>query len=145
MPEKKPYTPPQVLHSKFQSEMPNSLSSGSEEPRSEIGGRFGSHVAPEFTTVVGTDRRYIEVSDSFCQLLGYQRKELIGKTYDEVSAPGTNDIPAVFRLFIKNGYMYGLWMLVHRRGTPIVVKYESWVRPDCQIQSNMELVKRLIG
>ena len=144
MPKKKPYVPPKVSHHQAQGEISSSSSNGSEQPGSEAEGQFGSHVAPEFTTVVGTDRRYIEVSDSFCQLLGYQRNELIGKTYDEVSASGTNDIPAVFRLFIKNGYMYGLWMLVHRRGTPILVKYESWVRPDCQIQSNMELVRRLI-
>jgi PAS domain S-box-containing protein len=109
---------------------------------SEVGGQF--HVAPEFTTVVDTSRRYVEVSDTFCELVGYRREDLIGKTYDEVSAPSTNDIPTVYRLFIKNGYMHGLWMLVHRRGTPIIVKYESWVRPDCQIQSNMELVRRLI-
>jgi hypothetical protein len=80
-------------------------------------------VAPDYTTVVDTERQ-----------------ELIGKTYDELSAAGTNDIPIVFELFAKNGYMHGLWMLVHRTGARILVRYESWVRPDCQIQSNMELV-----
>jgi PAS domain S-box-containing protein len=143
MPKKKPYVPPQVSRHKGQDEIPSSSGSGSEGP-GEVEGQFGSHVAPDFTTVVDTERRYIEVSDSFCQLLGYRRDDLIGKTYDEVSAPGTNDIPTVYRLFIKNGYMHGLWMLIHRRGTPILVRYEAWVRPDCQIQSNMELVRRLI-
>lgn len=142
--EEKALRPPKVSHYKPQDEISSSSINGSERPGSEAEGQFGFHVAPEFTTLVGTDRRYIEVSDSFCQLLGYQQNELIGKTYDEVNVSGTNDIPTVFRLFIKNGYMHGLWMLVHRRGTPILVKYESWVRPDCQIQSNMELVKRLI-
>jgi PAS domain S-box-containing protein len=102
------------------------------------------HVPPDYTAVVDMDRRYIEVSDSFCDLVGYQREELIGKTYDEITAPSTNDIPIVFGLFVKNGYMHGLWMLVHRRGTHILVRYEAWMRPDCQIQSNMELVRRLI-
>ena len=133
MPKKKPYAPPQVLRYESQAKMP-----------SEVEGQLGFHVAPDFTTVVDTDRRYIEVSDSFCELLGYRRDDLLGKTYDEFSAPATNDIPTVFHLFIRNGYMHGLWMLLHRRGTPILVRYEAWVRPDCQIQSNMELVRRLI-
>jgi PAS domain S-box-containing protein len=141
--KKKRYVPPKVVRHNFQGEMPGSSNSGSEG-RCELEGQFGFHVAPDFTTVVDTDRRYLEVSDSFCQLVGYRRDELIGKTYDEISASGTNDIPTVFRLFIRNGYMHGLWMLVHRRGTPILVRYEAWVRPDCQIQSNMELVRRLI-
>ena len=146
MPKEKSYSPSKVSLYEPQGPISSSSSNRSEqEPGNKAEGQFGFHVAPEFTTVVGTDRRYVEVSDSFCQLLGYQRNELIGKTYDEMSASGTNDISTVFRLFIKNGYMHGLWMLVHRRGNPILVKYESWVRPDCQIQSNMELVRRLIG
>ena len=144
MSNKKPYTPPQVFRHKPQGEMPGSLGSGSNGTRSEVEGQFGLHVAPDFTTVVDTNRRYVEVSDSFCRLLGYRREDLIGKRYDEISASGTNDIPTVYRLFIKNGYMHGLWMLLHRRGTPILVRYEAWMRPDCRIQSNMEVVRRLI-
>ena len=141
MPEKKPYTPPQVSHYISPEETASSAGSGT---RSEAEVQFGLHVAPDFTTLVDADRRYVEVSDSFCRLVGYRREDLIGKRYDEISASGTNDIPTVFRLFIKNGYMHGLWMLIHRRGTPILVRYEAWVRPDCQIQSNMELVRRLL-
>src|SRR5690348_6781264 len=143
MPDKKPYSPPRVFHYESQGEIPSSSNGGDEGTLSEIEGQFSFHVAPEFTAVVDTNRRYLDVSDSFCQLVGYRRDELIGKTYDEISASGTNDIPTVFRLFIKNGYMHGLWMLVHRRGNPILVKYEAWLRPDSQIQSNMELVRRL--
>jgi PAS domain S-box-containing protein len=99
-----------------------------------------SQVASDYTTVVNTDRRYVEVSDSFCKLVGYQREELIGMQYDDLTAPHTNDIPTVFHLFIQQGHMHGLWMLVHRTGTRILVRYESWTRPDNLIQSNMELV-----
>ncbi len=80
------------------------------------------------------------MSDSFCQLVGYRREELIGKRYDEVTAPGTNDIPTIFRLFVNHGYMHGLWMLMHRNGTRVLVRYEAWVRYDCYIQSKMDLV-----
>ena len=101
----------------------------------------GGTVRADYTTVVDGDRRYIEVSDSFCQLVGYPREELIGKRYDDLTAPGTNDIPTVFRLFVSQGYMQGLWVLVNRSGTRILVRYESWVRSDCYIQGNMELVE----
>jgi PAS domain S-box-containing protein len=98
-------------------------------------------VRADYTAVVDGDRRYVEVSDTFCQLLGYRREELIGKRFDDLTAPGTNDIPSVFRLFVSQGYMQGLWVLVSRTGTTILVRYESWVRSDCYIQGNMELVK----
>jgi PAS domain S-box-containing protein len=100
----------------------------------------GSRVAPNFTTVVDREHRYVEVSDSFCKLVGYSREELIGKKYDELSAPNTNDIPTIFSLFIEEGYMHGLWMLVHHTGTRILVRYESWLRQDGLIEGNMELV-----
>ncbi len=100
----------------------------------------GFVVNSEFVTVVDSDRKFVEVSDSFCQLLGYRREELIGKPYDDVTAPNTNDIPTVFRLFMKQGYMHGLWMLASRRGTRVLVRYESRIRPDSYIEGRMEVV-----
>ena len=97
-------------------------------------------VKPQYVTVVDSDRRYVEVSDSFCQLVGYQREELVGKRYDDLTAPNTNDIPTVFGLFQKLGYMHGMWMLVSREGTRILVRYESWLRPDSYIEGHMEVV-----
>jgi hypothetical protein len=41
--------------------------------------------------------------DAFCQLLGCQRDELIGRSYGELTAPHTNDAPKVFELFAKLG------------------------------------------
>lgn len=98
------------------------------------------NVLPDYTTVVNKSRRYIEVSDSFCKLLGYTREELIGRKYDDFTAPRTNDIPVVLELFIATGYMHGLWVLVHRTGTKILVRYESWIRPDGTYQCCMELL-----
>jgi PAS domain S-box-containing protein len=144
MVKKKPYAQPNVSQYESPRELPSNLKSAAEALRKEAQGEYPLQVPPDYTTVVDMDRKYLEVSDSFCDLVGYSREELIGKTYDDISAPSTHDIPIIFRLFIKNGYMHGLWMLVHRRGTHILVRYEAWVRPDCQIQSNMELVRRLI-
>jgi PAS domain S-box-containing protein len=101
---------------------------------------FKAHVRRDYSVVVNTDRKYTEVSDSFCKLLGYRREELLGKRYDEFTAPGTNDIPVVLELFVKSGYMHGIWVFVHRSGTKILVRYEAWIRRDGQYQGHMELL-----
>ena len=99
----------------------------------------------QFKTVVDLDRRYVDVSDGFCNLVGYKREELIGKRYDELTAPGTNDIPTVFSLFKRTGYMHGLWVLINRQGDNILVRYESWILPDSMmIEGRMEMVDNTI-
>ncbi len=100
----------------------------------------GTLVQHQYTTVVDSSRKFVDVSESFCKLLGYRRQELIGRTYDEVTAPRTNDIPTVYCLFARSGYMHGVWVLLTRDGESVVVRYESWVRPDHRIQAVMELV-----
>ena len=140
MGKKAPYNPPKLIKYDRQDEIPSELRSAVETLRKQAEPQFPLHVAPEYTTVVDIDHRYIQVSNSFCQLVGYRREDLIGKKYDDISAPGTNDIPVVFSLFMRDGYMHGLWMLVHRTGTRILVRYDAWIRSDSKIESNMELV-----
>jgi PAS domain S-box-containing protein len=93
-----------------------------------------------YKTVVDLDRRYVDVSEEFCNLVGYKREELIGHKYDALTAPGTNDVPTIFKLFTKSGYMHGLWMFVNRHGNNILVRYESWMRSDSLIEGRMEVV-----
>ena len=128
MPKRKPYTPPRVIRYESEAAYPARTR------------RIAIEVEPQYVTVVDSDRRYVEVSDSFCQLVGYQREELVGKRYDDLTAPNTNDIPTIFGLFEKLGYMHGLWMLVNREGTRILVRYEAWLRPDSYIEGHMEVV-----
>jgi PAS domain S-box-containing protein len=94
----------------------------------------------QYKTVVDLDRRYVDVSEGFCKLVGYKREELIGHKYDDLTAPGTNDVPTVFKLFTKSGYMHGLWMFVSRQGNSILVRYECWMRSDSLIEGRMEIV-----
>jgi PAS domain S-box-containing protein len=103
----------------------------------------GAHVPPTYTAVVDQDRRYIHVSKSFSELVGYSSEELIGTRYDRLTAPNTTDISTTHTLFARLGYMHGLWMLVHRTGYRILIRYEAWLRPDKNIQSNIELVQTI--
>ncbi|HTW24155.1 MAG TPA: PAS domain S-box protein [Candidatus Baltobacteraceae bacterium] len=97
-------------------------------------------VPDDYRALIDLDRRYVYVSDEFCKLVGYTREELIGKRYDDVSAPDTNDLRTVFNLFCQLEYMHGLWMLLSSGGKRILVRYESWLRPDCLIEAHMQLV-----
>jgi PAS domain S-box-containing protein len=138
----KPYKPPRVLRYESEAEYPewtrNSVKSLGKEWELSLPSQCD--VRAEYITVVDSDRRYVEVSDSFCQLVGYQRRELLGMRYDDLTAPNTNDIPSVYRLFSKLGYMHGLWMLVSHEGTRILVRYKSWLRDDSYIEGHMEVV-----
>jgi PAS domain S-box-containing protein len=136
----KPYIPPHFDRHKSEANYPDRVRDAVKSIRQELNITPQCEVKPEFITVVNSDRKFVEVSESFCRLLGYRREELIGKPYDDVTAPNTNDIPTVFRLFSEMGYMHGLWMLASRRGTRILVRYESWIRPDSYIEGHMELV-----
>lgn len=142
MDNKKPYTPARLVQHPAD-QIPEYLTRLFKSDLAAIG--VGSrHVASSrYTTVVDNDRKYVQVSDSFCELLGYSSEELIGKRYDEVTAPKTSDIPAIFNLFKRLGYMQGLWMLVHRTGQRILIRYESWLRADSFIESHIEVVDHL--
>jgi hypothetical protein len=115
-------------------------------PRLAVGGNLpknpvhNAHVRKEYAAVVDRNRRYVQVSDSLCKLLGYQREELIGKQCDDVTVPGTNDIQTIFDLLQKAGYMHGIWVFAHRGRTRILVRYEAWVRRDGLIECNMDLL-----
>ena len=114
------------------------VDSSTEPPRNRI--EPDARIRPDYLAVVDADRKFRDVSESFCKLLGYRREELIGKKYDDFTAPMTNDIEIVLELFLKMRYMHGIWVLVHRKGTKIIVRYESWLRPDGQFESHMELL-----
>jgi len=96
------------------------------------------------TTVVDKNRKYVAVSDKFCKLVGYKAEELIGTPYDHLTVPNTADISTTYNLFTQLGYMHGLWMLAHRTGYRILIRYEAWLRPDTNIQSNIEVVQTII-
>jgi len=104
----------------------------------------GANVPPTYTAVVDRDRKFVHVSESFCELVGYEIEDLIGTRYDLLTAPNTTDIPTAHRLFFKLGYMHGLWMFVHRTGYRILIRYEAWLRPDTNIQSNIEVVQTFV-
>ena len=140
MSQRNPYSVPRVVRQELGNDylkwMTN-LESGGQAPE---GSSSQSRAESKYKTVVDSERRFLEVSDDFCNLVGYTREELLGMRYDDVTAPNTNDIPTILGQFLKLGYLHGLWMLVSREGTRILVRFDSWVRPDSCIEGHMQVV-----
>jgi PAS domain S-box-containing protein len=140
MSQRKPYSAPRAIRRGFGNDylewMRTSLESGTQELEASP----QSNVKPEYKTIVNNDRRFVEVSDGFCSLVGYTREELLGMRYDDLTAPNTNDIQTVQLQFLKLGRLHGLWLFVSREGTRILVRYESWLRNDSFIEGHMEVV-----
>lgn len=90
--------------------------------------------------VVDRGGNYVEVSEAFCKLLGYPREKMMGMKYADLTAPGSADAATVKLLFERCGYMHGLWLLLTREGTRVLVRYESWGRPDSLIQTDLEVI-----
>lgn len=138
----KPYSPPRVTRHRSESEYPEWTRSTVELVRQgiELNSSLLSSIDRHYIAVIDNDRHYVQVSENFCTLLGYSRPEILAKRVDDLTAPDTNDIQTVFDLFARLGYMHGLWMLVARKGTRILVRYEAWLRADALIEGHMEVV-----
>jgi PAS domain S-box-containing protein len=91
-------------------------------------------------TLANSRGRSVEVSPSFCKLLGYSEGELVGRLYNDVTVPGTNHIPITWQLFTKTGYLFGIWVFAHRRGTKLFVRFEAFAREDGLYETHMELL-----
>src|SRR5579884_2081297 len=125
---KKPYTAPNVVGYPSLDAVPEHL----REAASTLNPPCVRHaeVRPQFTVMVSLDRKYLHVSDEFCRLLGRTREELIGHRYDEFTAPNTVDIESIHDVFLNAGYIHGLWLLVHRTGTRILVRFDGQLQGD---------------
>ena len=110
------------------------------QPDTRISSEQSVRVRPEYVTVINSKRRFVQLSPSFCKLLGYTEDELIGKLYDDVTVPGTNHIPITWQLFMKTGYLFGIWVFAHKSKTKLFVRFEAFARADGLYETHMELL-----
>lgn len=130
------YIPPLAIQLSCKEAYPTSMSDTtpkhSHSPESDTSSKC--------TILIGGDNRCVEVSDGFCRLVGYSRVELLRMKLEDLAAPGTADITTAFNPSKATGCAHGLWLLVSREGTRILVRYESRVRSDLLMQSQLELI-----
>ena len=97
-------------------------------------------IQPAYITVVNAQRKFVEVSPSFCKLLGYPLEELVGKLFDVFTVPYTINIAILWPLFVWTQRMVGVWVYANRSGTKLFVRYEAFARPDGCYETHMELL-----
>lgn len=93
------------------------------------------HLHPEidgnYVVFVNANRRYVEVTDGVCQLLGYSREELLTKTIDDIAAPELRaQVSETFGEYVRQGEMEGNYNLLAKDGSRIPIRYQSKVYPD---------------
>ena len=77
------------------------------------------------TTVVNSDRLWVQVSTSFARYLGRDPEEMIGKKVDDFTVPNSTDIDLVFKALYQLGEMDGLWAFQHKNGQHLFVHYHA--------------------
>ena len=82
-------------------------------------------VSPPAEVEVDASRRYVAVNDAACELLGYTREELLGKTIDDISFPSGAHVQAMHAKFVQDGSMRGIFALRCKSGEAIMVRFES--------------------
>ena len=92
-----------------------------------------SHAHPElrdseYVVFVDSGRRYLDCSPGIHRLLGYSPAELFQMTIDDVSYQGGTR--KMFEQFLIQGSLEGDYVLRHKNGSPIPVRYYAFVFPD---------------
>jgi PAS domain S-box-containing protein len=82
-------------------------------------------VTPPAQVEVDSSRRYISVNDSACELLGYARRELLNMHIDDISFPTGAHVAPMFKQFVKDGRMRGIFALQRKSGEVIRIRFES--------------------
>jgi PAS domain-containing protein len=105
-----------------------------ERQRSSGDSYLLSHLHPEvegaeFAVFTDSSRTYVDCTDGVCRLLGYDRQELLARTIDEVSFHA-GEVSKLFAEYLQRGEMNGEFVLRHKTGTPIPIRYRAFVFAD---------------
>lgn len=82
-------------------------------------------VTPPAQVEVDSNRRYISVNDSACELLGYSRAELLNMRIDDISFPTGAHVAPMYQQFLRDGKMQGIFAVQRKSGEVIRIRFES--------------------
>jgi PAS domain-containing protein len=83
----------------------------------------------ELAVFADSSRRYLDCTDGVCRLLGYDRQEMLARTIDDVSFHA-GEVSELFAEYLRRGEMNGEFVLRHKSGTPIPIRYQAFVFTD---------------
>jgi len=85
----------------------------------------------KYVAFVDEQRRYLDVTDGVCELLGYSRSELLNMRIDDVTAPAMRSkAPPLFQQYLADSLQRGTYILLHRNGNEIPITYIARAFPD---------------
>lgn len=92
------------------------------------------HLHPELQTakyVVFVDASgcYTDCSDEVSELVGYNRSELLNLKIDDLSFDKSR-VPPLFEKYKRERSQNGEYILQHKNGTPLLIRYYAWVFDD---------------
>jgi PAS domain S-box-containing protein len=94
-------------------------------------GHAHPEISGEYVVFVDANRRYLDVTEGVCSLLGYSRAELVGKTIDDITPPEIKgSVSAIFQQFVNAGGLSGQFLLMARDGRRVPIRYDARVFPD---------------
>jgi PAS domain S-box-containing protein len=77
--------------------------------------------------------RFLDVNEKLCELLGYEREELIGRVFSDFWSLDTKDkFKDIFGCFVREGQTRGELKLVRKNGQLVVVLLEGRIQRDSQ-------------
>jgi PAS domain-containing protein len=83
----------------------------------------------EFAVFTDSSRRYVDCTEGVCRLLGYERSELLVRTIDNVSFHD-DEVSKLFAEYLQRGRMDGEYVLRHKSGAPVPIRYRAFVFSD---------------
>jgi PAS domain-containing protein len=94
----------------------------------------------EFVVFVDCARKYVDCTEGVCHLLGYQRSEMLARSIENVSFDD-REVPKQFAEYLRRGRLEGEYVLRHKEGTPIPIRYRAFVFADGCIAAVWEPIK----
>jgi hypothetical protein len=76
-----------------------------------------------------SDRQYVDCSAPVVELLGYGYRAILKKTIDDISY-WKNDVPVLFKDFLRRGHQVGEHIVRQERGAPVPVYYRAYAFSD---------------
>ena len=83
----------------------------------------------EFVVFADPLRRYVDCSAGVCRLLGYDRSEILARSIENVSFHD-GEVSKLFAEYLRRGKMDGEFVLRHKSGDPIPIRYRAFVFDD---------------